>query len=488
MPFDWQRLSVAAPGDSCVGTATIATRCRTQRGVSDELPTGNGADRGCRMGTSRTPGTSSRTASLMPHQTANAVTNRDLPMGLPLSDRGQFVTGVLVQLTIVLAGLGTTVANGATMALVIVVMTFPVWVRKISVYPLAHLILAGGAAAAVAGVVLAEFTKIDHVVNGQLQREAIAVLFSGLAIMVIVLWGRLLFPLHRVVGLFGVGALADAFMSPDPSFKFIFAVPVTILVVGVLDHSSKKWLPIAAIVMLGFIGILDEARSFFAFCILAAALSVWQLRPSTGRRANRWFPVILLTGVGIALYSLVASLLTKGFFGPVLAQRSIAQIDATGSLIAGGRPEWSATWALMQSRPTGFGAGVVPRFEDVMVAKAGLASIGVDTGGYLYNYMFGGKFRLHSVISDLWVSFGLIGLVLAAIVVFALVRSLSYRIAEHDASTLTIFMSLLALWFMAFGPFFSNWRDVCFALGLVLITKSWSDQRSATTAAEGSQR
>ena len=415
----------------------------------------------------------------MTHQTAMALTDRHLSTTSLPSDRSRFLNGVLVQTTIVLAGLGLTVANGATFALFIVVLTLPVWFRKIGVYPFAHLILAGGVAAAVSGVVLAKITSIDRVVSGQLQREEIAVLFSGLAVMVVLLWGRLLFPLHRVVGLYGVGALAGAFMGPEWSFKFTFAVPVTILVVGVLDRSPKRWIPAVAIVLLGFVGILDEARSFFAFCILAASLTIWQSRPSTGRRASRWFPVVLVAGSGIALYYIVASLLTKGFFGPVLAQRSIAQIDSSGSLIAGGRPEWAATWALMQSRPIGFGAGVVPRFEELMVAKAGLASIGVDTGGYLNHYMLGGKFRLHSVISDLWVNFGFVGLVVSAIVILALVKSLSYRIAERDASTLTIFLCLLALWFMAFGPFFSNWQDVCLALGLVLISTTWRDQRLA---------
>jgi hypothetical protein len=408
----------------------------------------------------------------------NSIARRAAPAARRPTDRGVFVTGAVVQVTIVLAGAGTTVANGITFALLIVIATLPVWIRKIAVYSSAQLILASGAIAAVSGVVLAEFSKANYVVNGQLQREAIAVLFSGLAIMVIVLWGRLLFPLHRIALLFGAGSLADAFLSPDRGFKFTFALPVTILLVGMLDRSTRKWLPAIAIVGLGLIGILDEARSFFAFCILAAALTFWQLRPATGREANRWFPIILLGGIAIAIYSVVTSLLTKGYFGPELQQRSIAQIESTGSLIAGGRPEWSATWALMQARPTGFGAGVVPRFEDVMVAKAGLASIGVDTGGYLYNYMLGGQFRLHSVASDLWATFGLIGIVFAAIVVFSLVRSLSYRIADRDASTLTIFMCTLALWFMAFGPFFSNWRDVCFALGLVLTARTSSYERT----------
>jgi hypothetical protein len=382
------------------------------------------------------------------------------------------MTGLLVQAMVVLAGVGTTAASGVTVALVMVVVTLPVWFTRIGVFSFAHLILAGGAAAAVSGVVLAESSTVDHLVNSQLQREAIAVLFSGLATMIVILWARLLLPLHRVAVLFGAGALIDALTSPNQGFKFTFALPITILLIGALDRLRSRWLAAIAIVILGFVGVLDEARSFFAFCILAAALTVWQLRPSTGRRANRWFPIVLLTGVGIAIYSVVSSLLTSGFFGPELEQRSTAQIDATGSLISGGRPEWSATWALMQSRPTGFGAGVVPRFEDLMTAKQGLASIGVDTGGYLNNYMLGGRFRLHSVTSDLWVSFGLIGLALAALIAFSLVRSLSYRIAERDASTLTIFMCVLALWDMAFGPMFSNWNDVCFALGLALILKN----------------
>jgi hypothetical protein len=126
----------------------------------------------------------------------------------------------------------------------------------------------------------------------------------------------------------------------------------------------------------------------------------------------------------------------------------------------------------MLMRPLGYGAGVVPSWKDLTAGTAGLAKINVDTGGYANNYMFGGQFRLHSVLADLWVSFGPIGLALGLVILVALIRSLSFLIAERRAPTSVIFACSLGIWYMLFGPIYSNWIDVCAALGFALMFKN----------------
>lgn len=401
------------------------------------------------------------------------------PLTAPPGEHDALITALLAQFVVVIAGFDPDVGFGLSGRLAIAVVLLPVWLPTLRRYSFAAPIALLALAAIGAGLALSSSAAVSHSIDPTLRRLAVTHLLDGVAVMGLVLWARGMFPLHRVAALFGLGALAAAYLQTGRSWKFDLAVPTTILVIGALDRLGRHVAPAIAILVLGLYGILDEGRSYFAFCVTAAALTIWQLRPRGGQSGgSRWFPAVLLVGVGAAIYGIATSLLTSGYFGPVLQQRSIAQIDATGSLIAGGRPEWSATRALMENRPQGYGIGVVPDLQDLMTAKSGLASINVDTGGYLNNYMLGGQFRLHSVIADLWVSFGWVGLVLAAVIIVALVRSLSYLIADGRAATIVIFTTTLAIWHMAFGPIFSNWDDVCLALGLTLLPVAGAPLRS----------
>ena len=134
----------------------------------------------------------------------------------------------------------------------------------------------------------------------------------------------------------------------------------------------------------------------------------------------------------------------------------------------------------------GFGTGVVPGWSDLQAGRAGLASINIDAGGYTTNYLFGGGFELHSIVSDLWVTCGIAGLAFAAVVIFAILRSLSSQIAARQAATSVLFACSIALWALLFGPIFSNWIDVGVALGLVLILRKTSaDSASADQSDQG---
>ena len=70
--------------------------------------------------------------------------------------------------------------------------------------------------------------------------------------------------------------------------------------------------------------------------------------------------------------------------------------------------------------------------------------------------LFGGAFKLHSVTADLWVSLGLLGLLLAAVVAVLLVGSLARSLAERDANMLVTFTTVVSIWFLLFGPIVSN--------------------------------
>jgi hypothetical protein len=388
-------------------------------------------------------------------------------------------TAIMVYVILVIVGYDFHVGYGASASLLLAILTLPLWIREYREYSLAPTIGVLTLVASITGIWLAMGSSIDHEINSYNRVAAITHLLSGIGAVALILWARKLMPLNRVVFFYGLGALAYPLVHHLHSWKFDLAVPTTYVVLGILEHYRSRILPALAIVGLGAIGIIADGRSYFGFCVLAATLTLLQIRPDRDRanttkragRLTRWFPAIIVLGVVCAVYFISTALLTGGYLGTTLQDRSQAQVQETGSLLLGGRPEWAATRELMLMRPLGYGAGVVPSWTDLAAGKSGLTKINVDTGGYANNYMFGGQFRLHSVLADLWVSFGLPGLALGLVVIVGLIRSLSFLIAERRAATSVIFACSLGVWYMLFGPIYSNWLDVCAALGFALMLK-----------------
>lgn len=419
-------------------------------------------------------------------QPANAIVPRSASLPSEWRDPYDRATLLIIHLAVFMAGFDFQLRSGISATIVISIGLLPLWAPALRSYSLAPLIGVLALLAALSGLLLSEIASIDHGVVRQHQVESLALHFSGLGAAAILLWARLSVPLHRVVMLFGAGALLHSVANGNLSWKFGLAVPTTVLVLGLVERGHRRGLSVLIVLGLGLVGVLDEGRSLFGMSVLAATLTLWQMwpRPAHGTR-GRWRPALLMLGLAVGIYSLASTLLTGGYLGETIQERSVTQIETSGSLITGGRPEWAATAALMQERPSGFGLGVVPSWEDFIVAKQGLDSTNVAIDGYAANYMFAGRFRLHSVAADLWVSFGVTGLALAATMLFALVRSISFAIADRRAPTSVIFFSLLAIWFMMFGPIYSNWLEVCAALGLALTRRIPAESSQAAALEHG---
>jgi hypothetical protein len=370
-------------------------------------------------------------------------------------------------------GVHERVGYGATAALPLAILLLPLWLPALRRYALATLIVCLAVLSAASGLVLGELSSTDHVVSSVDRLQAIGLLGSGIVSFGLVVWAGSVLPLHRIALLYGAGGLGSALVRGDLSWKYNLAVPTTFVVLGALERRRRGVVPAAVLVTLGVIGLADDARSYFGVCALAATLALWQLRPARRiglmRLRDRWYALALMGGIGVAVYFLTSALATGGAFGASLQERSKAQISASGSLIAGGRPEWAATRELFALQPAGYGAGVVPNWTDRVAGKTGLASLHVDAGGYADHYMFGRTFELHSVTADLWVRFGWVGVALAAAIVVVIVRSLVVLLGACRAPTFVVFACVLALWYVLFGPLYSNWVAVCVALGLAAV-------------------
>jgi hypothetical protein len=388
-------------------------------------------------------------------------------------------TRLIASAAVVLVGSDLHVAYGATAALAAAVLLFPLWLPVLREHAFATLITGLAALAAVAGLILSELSSVDHEISATQRVQAIGLLGSGIAAFGLILWARSAMPLPQIAILYGAGALASAVAHGHLDWTHNLAVPTTFVVLGILERRragvvpSTGAVPAMAVLTLGVVGIAQEARGYFGVCVLAAVLTLWQLRPGGPaprmRARDRWFPLALVAGLGFAAFLLVGTLATGGFPGDAEQRRPAADLEATGSSPAGGRPEWAATRELVELRPGGFGAGVVPNWADRTAGETGLASIDVDAGGNGDDYMFGSTFELHSVSADLWARFGWVGVAVAGTIVLALIRSLLVLVGARQAPTFLSFACVLALWYVLSGPMDGNWLDVCAALGMALV-------------------
>jgi hypothetical protein len=183
--------------------------------------------------------------------------------------------------------------------------------------------------------------------------------------------------------------------------------------------------------------------------------------------------VLMISAIGLAVYQLGTSLLVQGFLGQEAQERSVQQIETSGSILLGGRPELTATMALMRYQPWGFGSGAVPSPADVLAAKAGMARIGYQpNNGYVESYMFGGQFKLHSIVGDTWAYFGFAGVLLAVVIAVLVTVNLARRLAARTASGLVVFLSCFTVWNLLFSPLYGSAPTLALTLGLALLLRS----------------
>ncbi len=372
-----------------------------------------------------------------------------------------------------LLGLDVSASNGLSTGLFVAVTLIPVWGPALRRYRGATTLLVLGAAALAAGWVLA-LSDSTHDVDPKVAVQTSLQLVTAFAGIGLILWARQVLPVPRIAIVYGLGLLVSALAKTrgsDNAWKYELAVPITMIVLGYVT-SRSRWLQVATLMGLAAVGVLADHRSYVGFCLAVVAVVVWQGRPVRGRRVGPGWQVALLGVFAFGVYRLGTSLLLSGSLGYNLQQRSISQIRDGGSLILGGRPEWHATLKLMQANLNGFGVGSIPTARDVVLAERGLVSVGLQTkNGYVYNYMFGGTFRLHSVVADLWSNLGVAGVVLALAIGLALLLSLSSAMADRQASALVVFLALNSLWNLAFGPLYSSLPELIPALGLVLLVR-----------------
>lgn len=374
-----------------------------------------------------------------------------------------------------------TVAQGVTLGVLGGLATLPIWVRSLRRYLDATTVTVLLGLAIVWGVVLTQTRQSTHVTSTENLVANSALLLTTFTLMGVLLWGKDVAPFRAItvtagLGMFATAVVVGSWAASDNPWKTHFALPVSVMLLGLLHSDRRRWWSVAALGGLAGINAVLDSRSAFATCLLAAVLVASQRVWERGRSSVRMRAVgVLLVVVAVAgaLYVVGMTLINAGYLGEEAKERSLAQEELSGSVIVGGRPEMAATWALMRTYPSGFGAGTMLNLDELLVAKNGMWSINYQPdNGYVENYMFGQTIKLHSVVGDLWAYFGLPGLALALFLIYVLVRCLVIRLAAGSAPGVTVFVVCTVLWNIPFGPLYAAAPMLGLALGLGLVPRT----------------
>lgn len=387
-------------------------------------------------------------------------------------------TQVVAGLAVAMVGYTRPLPMGLMAGLVAAVALLPLWLpvarRTRGLVPL--LVLAGVGLAS--GALLAWLHADDHgfaLLEASVYGSTVLAAVGGVGVLV---WARGVLTLPVLGVVFGLAVLATGVLGASGSgnvWKYQLSSGLMVIGLALAARRGRAAVTLAVLAVLALVNVTNDTRSAFGFCVVAGALVLWQRRPrragaAPGARLRLALP--LLAVLGATGYWLLTRLMLAGVLGTEIQDRTAVQIAQTGSLILGGRPEWAATWALARVHPFGFGPGIVPNSEDVLVGKAGIAVTNIPTAeAYLQNYLLAGSVELHSILADLWAGLGPAGALLGLLMGALVVTGAADRLARRQASGLVCLLVPMALWGLLFGPLESNVDTLVLALGLLLLPR-----------------
>lgn len=376
---------------------------------------------------------------------------------------------------------------GVSLSLLTAVALLPVWWPAMKQFRFVRPLLGLAVVAAVWGAVLTS-TETMRPTSASLLLEQTFTLLSLAGGIGTLLWARTQLGIGGTAVAFGLGALANVALTGGNSanlWKYSLAVPVIIIVLGLTSTSTRRWLDLLALAVLAGICLVSDSRSMTSFLLLSGVIVLWQSFMPPGRRRPRPLQTLLMLGVlSLGAFSLLQALILDGALGDAAQQRTQAQIDTSGSLIAGGRPELGAATALISHRPQGFGSGVLPTSQDVWIAKTGMSGLNYDpNNGYVEGYMFGNQYEVHSVLGDMWLRFGPVGAVFAIMLVACAVYAVARSVSLRAASGLAVLLTLLGAWDTFFSPLLTSSRTLALLFAITAIPVAEVVRRKAASTA-----
>lgn len=386
----------------------------------------------------------------------------------------RIVERVVAAVVLVVLGYRYNLPFGLTAGYIAALALLPVWIRIPAARRSGVLVYALGALTAISGVLLAVHTSQDHAVSINSALISLMLLVGILAGAGVLLWARTLMRTGWAVVFFGLGMLLS--ISPGSAtfvtnaWKFEIGPAATVIALGLATLAERRWTEAVALILLCATSALNDSRSAFAILMLTLLAVAWQSRPrSANGRKSAAATVVAIVAMGYVVFAFGQALILDGYLGEDTQERSLRQVETSGSILLGSRPELGATAGLMADRVIGFGVGVVPSGADILTAKAGMAELGYDPdNGYVERYMFGSRFELHSVIGDLWADFGLLGLLYTGVLAVVVVVIFSRLLTDGRASAALVFLVVQSGWNLFFSPLYSSVPSFILLFGLLL--------------------
>jgi hypothetical protein len=387
-------------------------------------------------------------------------------------------TQVVAGLAVAMVGFTRSLPMGLSAGLLAAAALLPVWLPAVRRYRGTTLLLTLAVVGLVSGALLAGWYSADHAFAPYEAAARASAVLGAVGGVGVVLWARGVLPSPVLGTAFGLGMLLSGLAeapTSDNLWKFQLSAPLMVIALALAGRAGRPAVTVAVLAVLGLVNVTNDARSAFGFCAVAAVLVLWQQRRVTDRpahRGRRWLALPVIGGLAAGGYWLLTDLMLAGALGAEIQQRTVTQIAQSGSLLLGGRPEWTATWALAHSHPFGFGLGTVPNDQDLLLAKAGIAVTNIPTAaGYVETYMLAGGVHLHSIAADLWASLGPAGVLLGLAAGVLVLLGIAIQLGRRQASGLVCLLVPTALWGLLFGPMESNVDTLTLALGLLLLAR-----------------
>jgi hypothetical protein len=397
------------------------------------------------------------------------------PPAAPAAPRAHPLLRLAAIVAIVSLAFREPLLQGVELGHVIALVLAPLWIPPLLRHRGAPVLVGLVLASVVAGLWLTGFSAADHDVSSTEAVSASALILGVLAGVGVVVWARTLMPDATVAVWFGVGMVVG--INPDSTlfstnpWKFGLSVPVAVLLLALAWRFGSRWAAAVVLLVLVVMAGVNDSRSELAILLLVLLVVLWDLRPrTTGRRGSVGWTLLGLGGLALVVYQAGQALILEGYLGEATRERTEAQLDGAGSVIAGGRPELGAAVALFRHHPWGFGSGTLPNLTDVQVAKTGMASLNYDPdNGYVENYLFGTSFELHSVFGDLWTRFGVVGILLTIALLVILLAGVGSSIANRSTAAVVVYVVVKSLWNLPFSPVFSAVPLLMLAIGMCLV-------------------
>ena len=354
----------------------------------------------------------------------------------------------------------------------------PLWVPVLRRYRGASSLVGLLLIACCSSWMLTRFASADHHVSMKLNAEIIKLLLSTATSVGLLLWVREHLDQKYVYLVFGLGMVAagpsNRALFATNQWKFFWSVPLTVVIVGWLASELRPRLTLALLGVFGALCMLNDARSNFAVLLLTMVLVVWRLLPRVhSRRSTVAGTLAMMGAIAASAYYGVQAAILDGVLGESTRARTAEQLQASGSLLMGARPEFGASTGLLQLRPGGFGGGTFLTTNDLVAAKDGMKLLNFDpNNGYVEKFMFGRGIELHSMVFDLWAWAGPVGVLVALVILAQTLFLLGHQlITEPAAGAVLIFVSLLTLWNLPFSPWLASMPITILTLGVGLVRR-----------------